>query len=386
MAFRSTVAVLACVGLLAAVLPPAAASAAPGSPQAGQRQWIDCATGHLRGAQPYSVWPQLWLAQRAGDARRVTLLERIAHVPQAKWLAGKNVRFSPRRVIGGHVRNTIAPEWGGPNCATRYQGAAGAGDPFVGDYPVYAIRQLEHEACHDRYDGGGPWNRVRHGRYLPWIEEFVEALKPIDHQATVIVEPDGLPVIRGCLSRKAIHQRLALMRAVNRRLGGIRNLTTYIDIGSSGWLRPRHATRLLRRAGVRHIRGFALNTTHFNYTRDELRYGNALARRLGKHYVVNTAENGRGGLKIRNPNKKNIKNRFCNPRNAGLGHLPTTRTRSRHADAYLWISRPGLSSAGHGGQRQCSRGPGGNIFWLPKAHQEARLSVFTQAPWPPAPL
>lgn len=377
---------LSSVALVALTL-PLAANAAPDSPQAGKRQWIDCATGHLRGAQPYSVWPDLWRFQRAGDARRADLLERIAHVPQAKWLAGKNVRDSPRRVIGRHVANTMAPEWGGPNCQTHYEGRSGAGDPYVGNYPVFAIRQLEHEGCDARYDGGGAWNRIRKGRYLPWIEDFVAALRPIDHRATVIVEPDGLPVVQKCLSRKAAGQRLALMRAVNRRLGAIPNLTTYIDIGSSGWLRRGHALRVLRKAGVRHIRGFAVNTTHFNHTREERRYGDWLASRLGKRYVINTAENGRGGLKIKNPNKVNIKNRFCNPRNAGLGPLPTTRTASRLADAYLWISRPGLSSSGRGTNRQCSRGPLGNVFWLPKAHQEARRAIFDgQPPWPPAPL
>jgi endoglucanase len=379
---------LCCLALLTAFTAfTPAAGAALDSPQAGQRQWIDCATGHLRGARPYSVWHQLWRAQGSGSARRVELLERIAHVPQAKWLAGQNVRRSPYRVIRKHVDNAIAPQWGGPNCRTEYSGNAGAGDPYVGDYPVFAIRQLDHLDCSSRYHGGRAWNRVKRGNYLPWIEQFIKALKPIDHHATVIVEPDGLPVIPKCLSRKAANQRLALMRAVNRRLGGIPNLTTYIDIGSSGWLRRPQAARLLRRAGVRHIRGFALNTTHFNHTRLERRYGNALARRLGKRYVINTAENGRGGLEIENPNAKNIKNRFCNPRNAGLGTLPTTDTRSRYVDAHLWISRPGLSSNGHSGMRQCSRGPGGNVFWLPKAHQEARLAIFDgQPPWPPAPL
>jgi endoglucanase len=369
--------------LVALVALPATAAAQGDSPLTGKRQWIDCTTGHLRGAAPYSVWPDLWQAQRAGDAGRVALLEKIAHVPQAKWLAGKNVRAEPGRVVGAHVQNAISTEWGGPNCQTHYGARGGSGNPYVGSYPVFALRQLEHEDCDRRYDGGGAWNRPRNGRYLPWLERFVDALAPIGHNATVIVEPDGLPVIRKCLSRKAGKQRLALMRAVNRRLGAIPNLTTYIDIGSSGWLRKPHARKLLRRAGVRHIRGFALNTTHFNYTRLELRYGNALARALGKHYVVNTAENGRGGLK----NPKNVKDRFCNPVNAGLGALPTTRTRSRYADAYLWISRPGLSSNGHGGQRQCSRGPGGNVFWPVKAFQEARLASFGhQPPWPPAPL
>lgn len=365
----------------------AAATSLPGSafssPQAGERQWIDCTVGHLRGAAPYSVWPALWQAQREGNARRAELLEKIAHVPQAKWLAGKNVRSEPGRIVSQYVSDMISPQWGGPSCHTRYRGPAGAGDPYVGKYPVLALRQLEHEDCSRSYDGGGAWNRPRNGSYLPWLEKVIAALAPIGHDATIVVEPDGLPVIKSCLSRSAGKQRLALMRAVSRRLGSVPNLTTYIDVGSSGWLRKGHAKRLLRKAGVRHVRGFALNTTHFNYTREELRYGNALARALGKHYVVNTAENGRGGLK----NPESPKDRFCNPVNAGLGTLPTTRTAARWADAYLWISRPGLSSNGHGGQRQCSRGPGGNVFWHVKAFQEARLAKFDgPPPWPPAPL
>jgi endoglucanase len=373
------------VHVLAALLASALAlpAGAHGNPLVGKRQWIDCTVGHLRGAAPYTIWPRLWEAQGAGDADRVRLLEKIAHVPQAKWLAGRNVRTSPSRVVGEYVANAIATEWGGPSCQTHYGRPGNPNDPYVGDHPVFAVRQLAHDDCSRRYDGGGSWNRARGGDYVPWIEKLIGALAPVGHDATVVLEPDGLPVIPKCLSRRAGKQRLALMRAVARRLGAVPNLTTYIDIGSSRWLRQGPAKRLLRRAGVRHVRGFALNTTHFNYTREELRYGNALARALGKHYVVNTAENGRGGL--RNPD--NPKERFCNPRNAGLGPLPTTRTASKWADAYLWISRPGVSSNGHSGQTQCSRGPGGNVFWPPKAYQEARLASFdAMPPWPPAPL
>lgn len=382
MSLRTTVAAIAFLVMLAAL--PGVAGA---SPQTGQRQWIDCSSGHMRGVAPYSVWPELWRAQREGRSGDIALLERIAHVPQAKWLAGTSVRQEPFRIVGDYVSNVLATEWGGPNCQTHYSGRGGAGDPYVGNYPVFAIRQLAHDDCSRSYDGGGPWNRPVGGSYLPWIEKVLAALAPIDHRATVILEPDGLPVIGRCLSPRAANQRLALMRAVAKRLGSVPNLTTYIDIGSSRWLDRRYATRLLRRSGVQHVRGFALNTTHFYFTHEQIEYGDAIARRLGKQYVVNTAENGRGGLKIRNPNARNVKDRFCNPRNAGLGPLPTTRTASRYADAYLWISRPGLSSNGHSGMRQCSRGPGGNVFWLPKAHQEARLATFGgQPPWPPAPL
>lgn len=365
--------------LTAVVLLVPATTGAQANPLAGKRQFIDCEQGHLRGAAPYSVWPSLWKYQRAGDARRVALLRKIANVPQVKWLAGDGLRPRPDRALGNYVANVVRPPWGGASCARRLSGPEAANDRYVGDYPVFAIRMLQHERCSRRYDGGGPWNRARGGLYRPWIEAFIRGLNPIGRRAGVIVEPDGLAVIPKCLSRRAGRQRLALMRWVTKRLGREPAITTYIDIGSSSWLRRGQALRLLKRSGVRRIRGFALNTTHFNHTRHELRYGNWLARKLGgKRYVVNTAENGRGA--IEGPKS------FCNPRNAGLGTIPTTRTGSRYADAYLWISRPGLSSNGHGGQTQCGIGPGGNVFWEPKAFWEARQAIFRRAPWPPRPL
>jgi hypothetical protein len=53
--------------------------------------------------------------------------------------------------------------------------------------------------------------------------------------------------------------------------------------------------RLLRRAGIRHIRGFFLNSSHFDWTSNELRYGNKVAI-------------------------------LCNPPGRGLGPRPTTAT------------------------------------------------------------
>jgi hypothetical protein len=370
---------LTLVGVLACLVVgvPAPAAAQGANPLAGKRQFLDCEQGHLRGAAPYSIWPSVWKYQRAGARDKVAQLEKIARVPQAKWLAGDGVRPLPGSALSNYVGNVVAPPWGGPDCDTPLRGRGG--DPYGGDYPVFAIRILQHERCSRRYDGGGPWNRAKGGLYMPWIEAFIRGLDPIGRRAAVIVEPDGLAVMPDCVSRAGAKRRLALMRAVSKRLGREPRIATYMDIGSSTWLRRGQALRLLRQSGVRRIRGFALNTTHFNRTARELRYGNWLAKKLGgKRYVVNTAENGRGAAK----GPKN----FCNPANAGLGSLPTTKTASKYADAYLWISRPGLSSNGHGGQSQCGRGPGGNVFWEPKALGEARRSVFTRAPWPPAPL
>ena len=138
-----------------------------------------------------------------------------------------------------------------------------------------------------------------------------------------------------------------------------------------------------------YTRGFALGSTHFNRTHKEIAYGDKVARALGgKHYVVNTAENANGALPKRKWGMYGSKATACNPRNAGLGTQPTTNTPSAYADAYLWISRPGISSNGKRGAPQCGKenGPGGNIFWIDKALWEARQANFSKANWPPLPL
>jgi cellulase/cellobiase CelA1 len=149
---------------------------------------------------------------------------------------------------------------------------------------------------------------------------------------------------------------------------------------------PSEAVSLLRKAGVRYIRGFALNSNHFEYTRSEIRFGNAVAKRLKKHYVVNTAENANGPLPRRFWKNGSVKSKVCNPKNAGLGTQPTSKTGSPWADALLWISRPGLSSNGKNGKSECGRGPLDNVWWEFHALELARQANFTQPYWPPRPL
>jgi endoglucanase len=139
----------------------------------------------------------------------------------------------------------------------------------------------------------------------------------------------------------------------------------YIDIGAGDWLGLRTAARLLRVAGVRYARGFALNATHFDWTRAEVAYGKRLSRMVGgKHFVVNTAFNGRGP-KLRGK----WFHKWSNPSGRALGPLPTTRTPTRLADAFYWLNTPG-DSDGH-----CNGGPSVGAFWLPWALDFVRLAA-----------
>lgn len=385
--------------------PPPPTPVNPGSenPLRGKRIFMDCEASFQSSARRYNAW---YAVRR--HPRHARQLRKIAQVPGTKWFAG--IREMPTRHVERYFANVDDPQYGGPSCSTPL--ARGARDAYVGDYPVVAIRRLVNGSC-------AGMKRVGN-EYKAWIDEFIRMsqltfvpnpgeryefwmgkpfprgrwVKHPNRQMTVILEPDGIGLMgarRSCLRRSEVPSRLALLAYAARRLGSTPGMNVYIDAGSSSWLKRGKAADYLRRAGVQHVRGFALNSTHFNRTSKELRYGNALARSLGKHYVVNTAENANGSLPKHRWGRYGSAATTCNPRNAGLGTRPTTQTGSPYADAFLWISRPGLSSNGKAGNPQCGRegGPTGNVFYLKHALRLARQANpvhFSKAAWPPPPL
>jgi hypothetical protein len=318
-----------------------------------------------------------------------------------------------------YMANVDHPLIGGRNCDDRQAYASASWsrgpvpatdrDPYVGQYPVLAIRSLNYSVCKGRgrepdepyklainnfvsqlgrtYDSSVPY-RYRDSAPAPGTH-----WRPYpQREAAVILEPDRLGQIgQGtCLSPAEKLESFKLMRWAVKRFTSLPKVAVYIDAGEPGWLTRRQAVRLLRRAGVGRARGFALNSTHTATTKSNLHYGDWIAKRLHKHYVVSTAENAHGKLprRIWDHKSKLIpvpgpQNTNCNPPNAGLGQQPTAHTASSWADAYLWISRPGLSS--NSGNR-CGRGPTQNVWWMAHALSLARKASFRHALWPPRPL
>jgi endoglucanase len=93
----------------------------------------------------------------------------------------------------------------------------------------------------------------------------------------------------------------------------------------------------LNQAGVDHARGFSLNVANFFTTEEEIGYGEAISGLTnGKNYVIDTSRNGNGAA-------PDSPLHWCNPSGRALGVPPTTATAGPHADAYLWIKRPGES-------------------------------------------
>jgi hypothetical protein len=395
-------AVITAVLALGAVAPGAAVAGGsdPSNPFAGQRQFIDCEAAHTSSASRFSPWYHFHRSR--GSSRR--LLAKIAHVPTVKWFTtGATDPVGPlSRQQERYFANVDHPQYGGASCARRirYSGrewgsgpvSAADRDPYVGSYPVLAFRALNDKTCGADADPGN--------HYKDRIDAFVRQLgrtydapepyrfwsngpPPFAHwrpyrarAAAVILEPDAL----GLMGRRAGHcvsggqkkTALALLRYGAERLGDLPNVSVYIDAAAGDWLHADEAVSLLRRAGIRGARGFALNASHFNSTAEELAFGERVARRLDTHFVLNTAENAH-----------NVHGANCNPPGAGLGREPTTHTGSDSADAFLWISRPGISS--NAGNR-CGRGPDSNVWFQAQALSLARKAAFDEASWPPKPL
>ena len=122
--------------------------------------------------------------------------------------------------------------------------------------------------------------------------------------------------------------------------------------------------------GVHKVRGFMLNATHMVGNRENLRFGARISRMTGgKHFIVNTSDNGNGPMYRRVGGKR--KPVWCNPPNSALGTPATTNTGHPKADGFFWINRPGTS---HGA---CNGGPTPTgKWWEKRALDMARRARF----------
>ena len=152
------------------------------------------------------------------------------------------------------------------------------------------------------------------------------------------------------------------------------NATIYIEAGASDWERASRMARKLRKVGVAKVRGFMLNATHYDWTRANIQYGLELSRLVGgKHFIINTAENGRGAIHKRLPNGRRL-TVWCNPPHRGLGPAPD----DQH------VTTPGSTrtcgSIGRATPSACQRRP---IAWyLPRALSYAKYATSWEAPPP----
>ena len=78
-------------------------------------------------------------------------------------------------------------------------------------------------------------------------------------------------------------------------LSTLPNATVYLEAGASDWEPATRTAKQLRYIGIRKVRGFMLNVTHYDWTGNNILHGLQISRMTGgKHFIVNTASNGRG--------------------------------------------------------------------------------------------
>ena len=225
-----------------------------------------------------------------------------------------------------------------PDIATavsRYLSRAALQQP--GAVPMLATYTLVHGV---RGNGDPP-------SFQAWYHTFIEGLAQGigSFRAVLFLEEDSIITTPG-LNAHGLATRMAeLNDAINILTANCPRLVVYLDAGAADALHAQRAAQLLLRAGVSKIQGFFLNSTHYDWTSNEIKYGEQISRLTGgKHFVVNTGGSGEGPLNIPVKLRPKLGNEeLCNPAGRGLGPKPTTSTGYPNVDAFAWTTNPGES-------------------------------------------
>ncbi|MCV7031038.1 glycoside hydrolase family 6 protein [Mycobacterium sherrisii] len=290
-----TVAAVVVVGMAAAPDRSGVRLASDNNPLAGAPFYVNPTSAAMRAAQ-------------SADPPSPELTS-IANTPQAYW------------IVPGGSAGTVG----------KYVGDANA----AGAIPVLSLYGIPHRDC-GSFAAGGMGSGAD---YRSWIDGIAAGVGA--SRVAIVVEPDAL-AMADCLSGDQRQERFDLIRYAVDTLTKDPNAAVYVDAGHLRWHSPDDMAARLNQAGVGHARGFSVNTANFFTTEDEIGYGEAISGLTnGSHYVVDTSRNGAGPAPDGDLN-------WCNPSGRALGAAPTTSTAGAHADAYLWIKRPGESDGSCG--------------------------------------
>jgi endoglucanase len=227
-------------------------------------------------------------------------------------------------------------------------------DDVLAQMVVFRLDPWEQVAC------APPPDAAQQASYRRWTDGFASGIGSA--RVALVLQPDLPEALCGSgYSRVPVN----LVAYSARAFGSLPHATVYIDAGAADWETVHQAVSLLRASGIRHARGFALNDTHYDSTQNEIIFGQKVVRGLagagvpGRHFVINTAENGHPftyGQHQGNFQEPVVCATRGSRRCASLGIPPTTDvtnprwhlsrvTRAiaaRLVDAYLWVGRPWL--------------------------------------------
>jgi endoglucanase len=300
---------------------------APSNPLAGL-PW-----GVYRGQYYNSIYPNYQAAR--GHSKE--LLGRIATRPLAFWFGSWFADGDAKQV----AHNFIASVTGGNS-------------KVLSQMVVFRLDPWEGGAC------PGGWNAANQRGYRRWIDGFAAGIGGA--RVAIVLQPDL--AFSTCASSRA---PIELVNYAAHKLNALPHTTVYIDGGVHYWPSFNQAVSMLEQAGIRDVRGFALNMSEFDTTGGEIEYGAQLAQALAragypnKRFVINTAGNGHGFLngQVSDPNNPPICHSRSQTTCVTLGIPPTTHVASsrwhlsggdanlafHYVDAYMWVDRPWLPGA-----------------------------------------
>jgi endoglucanase len=300
------------------------------NPLVGTKWFVD------RMEPAYMQWAR-WTRQ--GDASDAETIWRLAREPRFRWFGRFTHPFMQKKVRG---------------FLDRVQ----CDQP--GAVPMMVVMRHQGRSCAGGYKGGG---LAEDRRTMKWYEDFAQAIG--DDRVVIAFEPDSLGTI-DCLVPSRRDDRLRMLRHGVEVLSQLPNATIYLEAGASDWEAASRTAKQLRAIGVHLVRGFMLNVTHHDWTRNNVQHGLEISRLVGgKHFIINTSYNGRGPLHYRRwiNRAKHMWRRvnvWCHPGLRGLGPAPTTATSNPRVDAYMYINRPGYSAGA------CNGGPLPIGTWWPE--------------------
>jgi hypothetical protein len=282
------------------------------------------------------------LVGRRGLARRVALLAKIASQPEAQRISSYSWGGTPDGIFKQTEKVLCQNMTADPGSI-----------PIISTYFLHATL------------GGWP-TPAQMSAYAPLFRARVDAMaQAIDRRpAVLLLEIDGLGSTRGVAKMGSLPEWEADLSYEIGAVAALPHTVVYVEGGYSDSNSVRYTARLLNAIGIDRIRGFFTNDTHEAWTIDEVRWATKIAKRThGAHFIVDTADNGRGPLYNRVKVGNGIED-LCNPPRRGVGPADTTSTGYAYADAWMWTHPPGNSSG-------CGGGPPGGVFWAARAEAEA---------------
>jgi endoglucanase len=289
--------------------------------------------------------------KRSGQTSKADLIWKLAREPRFRWF-GKFTKPDMPAKVRGFLDRVQCDQ--------------------PGSVPQMAVLRAEGNQCHPGYMAGGA---AEDQRTREWYDTFARTVG--DDRVVIGFEPDSLGTI-SCLAKSRRNDRLRLLRYGVDVLSQLPNATIYLEAGASDWEEAARTAKQLRAIGIHKVRGFMLNVTHHDWTRNNIRHGLDISRRVGgKPFVINTSYNGRGPVHFKKiPGQASrVINVWCNPGYRGLGPAPTTQTSHPKVDAYFYINRPGYSAG------SCNGGPlPVGTWWRERALMYATYATDWEGP------